>query len=431
MHNTIPIYSIVSDHIKSLLINKFKLSNVKHSLEYTICKRVYYEWIEYGIGIYAKEVYNKVKDKIKNKQKLKKFYAILDKLANAGVINKEKKEGYLILSVPKSQETILLNLIKYMQNSNSEFVARLRSMEGVLKGNPKLIRDYAITEFINKNNLDVVDREKLLGLFLKYLSAIENRTIVLYNKQKQKLLKIPYKTRFNSGKRLYEKIDQFYSLFENAASKYKDAVFLTLTLDAKRFKNIHVASKHVSQALNRFISYLKKKSKNKISYINVFEFNKSGMVHLHMVFFGFKWLLSQKTLSNLWNKYGMGKIVYLYSLKYDEEYMGYVFHRKRPKNTDEKDVSNYLIKYLKKAFYNKSELALYWLTNKRFYTYSRDLKEKKEEKRPIGGGWEYIGVFDKDLFNNLDDEEFINLVVNVNVDKYLRKLFGRHRLLPI
>jgi len=318
-----------------------------------------------------------------------------------------------------------------MQNSNSEFMARLKAMEGILRDNPRFIRNYAITEFINKNNLDAIDRKKLMDLFLKYLAAIEDKTIVLYNKQKQKLLKIPYKTRFNSGKKLYEKIDQFYSLFENAASKYKDAVFLTLTLDAKRFKNIHVASKHVSQALNRFISYLKKKSKNKISYINVFEFNKSGMVHLHMVFFGFKWLLSQKTLSNLWNKYGMGKIVYLYSLKYDEEYMGYVFHRKRPKNTDEKDVSNYLIKYLKKAFYNKSELALYWLTNKRFYTYSRDLKEKKEEKRPIGGGWEYIGVFDKDLFNNLDDEEFINLVVNVNVDKYLRKLFGRHRLLPI
>ena len=431
MHNTIPIYSIVSDHIKSLLINKFKLSNVKHSLEYTICKRVYYEWIEYGIGIYAKEVYTKVQKKIKNKQKLKKFYAILDKLANAGVINKEKKEGYLILSVPTTQEKLLFNLIKYMQKSNYDFTHRFKDMVSTFGPNPKIIRDFAIVEFIKKNKLDAVDKQKLLTIFLKYLSVIENKTIVLYNKQKQKLLKLPYTTRFNSSKKLYDKIDLFYELFNNATNTYNDAVFLTLTLDPKKFKNLHMASKHASTALNRFMSYLRKKFKKKIPYINVFEFQASGMVHLHIVIFGFKWLLPQRVLSNLWNKYGMGRIVYLYRLKYDNEYMDYVFTRERPKNTKENSIAEYLIKYLKKSFYDKSELALYWLTNKRFYTYSRDLKEKKEEKRPIGGGWEYIGVFDKDLFNNLDDEEFITLFVNVNVDKYLRKLFGRHRLLPI
>lgn len=412
------MYEIFGDYIKKLLKN-LRISNLKHSIEYRIVKKVYYEFLEYGIGIYANEVYKNLKiDK-------KKFYRIVDRLVNNELIKKEKKEGYIFLSIPDKHKGALFNLIKYMQNSNHNFLAGLKQMEGVLNGNPRFIKYKAILEFLNKNNLDALDRTKLLNLFLKYLSAIDNKTIVLYNEQKQKLLKIPYMTRFNSGKRLYEKIDQFYSLFENAASKYRDAVFLTLTLDAKRFKNIYIASKEISISLNRFMSYLKKKFKSKISYINIFEFNKSGMVHLHLVLFGFNWLMPQKILSKLWDKYGMGKIVYLYSLMYDENYGGYVFKRKKPKDAKDNDVSDYLIKYLKKAFYNKSELALYWLTNKRFYSYSRDLKEEEQKKIKIKAGWNYIGVFDNDLFISLSDNEFIEFMVYS-----INKLKKRGLLLP-
>jgi len=414
-------YEVFKDYIYKLLKN-LKISNLKHSIEYRIVKKVYYEFLEYQQGVYANEVFKGLKI---NK---KKFYRLIDKLTSEGIIKKEKKEGYLILNIPDRHKQLLLNLISIMQKSNSEFMLRLGTMGGIFKDNPRMIKYYAISEFIKKNTLDALDRNKLLELFLKYLGAIENKKIVLYNREKQKLLKLNYKTRFNDAGRLYKNIDKFYSLFENAATKFKNAVFITLTLDPKRHKNIFIAAKKSSEALNRFLSFLKKKFKKKfkkISYINTFEFNGNGMTHLHMVIFGFDWLMPQKVLSRLWSKYRMGKIVYLYSLKYSDEEMGYIFNRNKPKDAKENNVSDYLIKYLKKAFYDKTELALYWLTNKRFFTYSRDLKEEEEEKPKSPGGWEYVGKFNNDLFNDLLDEEFILYYVDT-----LKTLKKRGLLLP-
>jgi len=380
VHADIPIYDIVKDYIKTLLIKKFKISNVKHSLEYSICKLVYYEWIEYRIGIYAKEVFNKVKKKINRKQKLKKFYAILKKLVDNNIINKEKKEGHLILTVPSEHQTLLLNLISIVQNSNSEFKTRLSRFMTEFYVTPRMIRNKAIIELIDTKQLSIIDRLKLEELFLRYLGLINSKTIVLYNHSKKSLLKLPYLTRFNSESNLYSKIDQLYTLFENAVEKYVDkrgivdAVFLTLTLDPKNFRNIVDAAKSSGEAINKFISFLRRRFKKKIDYINVAEFQRNGIIHFHIVIFGFRWLMSQRELSKIWKKYGMGEIVYIYRLKFSDNEGDFIFYRNKPKNTKTNSIVEYLVKYLKKAFYDKSELALFWLTNKRFFTYSSTQK---------------------------------------------------------
>lgn len=429
MHADIPIYDIVKDYIKTLLIKKFKISNVKHSVEYSICKFVYYEWIEYGIGTHAAYIFKKVKKKITCKDKRKKFHNLLKKLANAGIINKEKIGKLLVLTVPPEHQTTLLNLIRHMQNSNSQFHLKLQRFMREIDPSPRMIRQRALLEFINTKQMSIEDRLKLEALFSYYLGAIDSKVIVLYNRSLDALLKIPYSTRFNDKGRIYEKIDQLYEIFENAAEKYVnrrgigDAVFLTLTLDPKNFRNILDATKSSGGAINRFISFLRRRFRKKIDYVNVAEFQRNGMIHFHMVIFGFRWLISQKELSKIWKKYGMGEVVYIYRLRFSKKDEDFVFYKNKPKNTKTNSITDYLAKYLKKAFYDKSELALFWLTNKRFFTYSRSLLTKEEEKIPKikVKRWEFIGVFDADIFEKYTDEEFKEIFV-YSIRRYRRKI---------
>ena len=328
---------------------------------------------------------------------------------------------------------------------------------------PRMIRHRAILEFINTRQLSIEDRLKLEALFSFYLGAIDSKVIVLYNRSQETLLKLPYSTRFNDKGRIYEKIDQLYQIFENAIEKHVDkrgkgdAVFLTLTLDPKNFRNVMHASKEAPKALNRFFSFIKKRLKSeyeklkikckkeklkkevrkkyisrlkklkklvkKLEYINVVEFQRNGIIHFHIVIFGIDWLIPQKELSKIWEKYGMGKIVHIYRLKFSDNEGDFIFYKNKPKNTKTNSITDYLTKYLKKAFYDKSELSLFWLTNKRFFTYSRSLLKKEEKVKPKVklSRWEFIGVFDTDIFDRYTDEEFIEFFV-YNIRRYRRRI---------
>lgn len=61
--------------------------------------------------------------------------------------------------------------------------------------------------------------------------------------------------------------------------------------------------------------------------------------------------------------------------------------------TEQKTNKNYLKKYLNKAMSKKGEyqISLYWALNMRFSTYSRQLLEKKGEKKK--SGYRFLGVF--------------------------------------
>jgi len=409
------ILELVKDYIKTLLIRLFKLSNVKHTLEYTISLNVFYEYALYRMGVYADIIYKRIHKKIKAKQKRKKFYAILKKLENRGVIVSKKMDGLTFLEPHDLHKKILLNLIYKLQNSNSKFQKQIFNLKLEFDPKPSYYRKWALIEFCKTRTLNIFDRLKLEFVFKQYLKDIEDKVILLYNKHEDKLLKLKYRTRFNDESKLYERIALFNSLFENASYKFKNAVFLTLTLDPKNFFNLYQASKEVSKALNRFLSYLKRKFKQKISYINVFEFQRNGLIHLHLVLFGFKWLLPQKVLSKIWQKYGMGKIVYIYKLVNDG--VGFCWAKNRPQKAKENYIDDYLSKYLKKSFYEIKELALFWLTNKRFFTYSRDLKDDNEEEENIRvkKGYEFLGVFDYEFLDKFEDDgDLINFIWEIN-----------------
>jgi len=398
------MYKIVDKHIKTLLFNELNISNVKHTWEYTIIKNIIYEYIEYEQGVFLdvllKKIYKKRKINTSFNAFKKKIVRIINNKLNP-FLNTSKKDGLVYIELNDITKRQLLNLISLKQNSNSDLsncVARYVAEYG---SNTKILKDKAILELVKNKMLSYENLKVINELFLYYLTEINNKSILLKKIDRDgykddDFLILKYKTRFNDSGRLYEHIDNIDNIFYNASKKYKNAVFLTLTTDPNRFKNLGQSYKQFTQNLNRFFSYLRKKFKKRLPYINVMEFTKSGLLHAHIVIFGVSYLMNSQKISSLWDKYGQGKIIKIYALK---EHEGtFIWKRKKPKDCQISDLSCYLSKYLRKAFFSKEELSLYWASNKRFFTYSRQLLKTKENKPKIKR-WEYLGVYYNELLD--------------------------------
>lgn len=102
---------------------------------------------------------------------------------------------------------------------------------------------------------------------------------------------------------------------------HNKGVFLTLTTDPKRHRNVEEANKAFGPALNRFMTYIRKKVKGlgygRLSHITAYEFQKNGLLHAHIVIFGIPYLEHYKRISYLWSRTGQGSIVYIYGLNKD------------------------------------------------------------------------------------------------------------------
>ena len=391
-------------HITLRLFSEFNFtsSNIKHTWEYTIIYSIILEYIQYGQGVYfdyfIKELYEKRKIKGSfNGFKKKILRIIKNKLNN--ILKLHKKDGILFIDFTTKAKHTLINLIKYMQNSNYNIERSVSKFANEYGGNTKILKNKALLSLLNNKMLGYENVKEINELFLYYLNQIDNKYLIFKRKgadgfKERDFMKIKYNTRFNSPYRIYQHIEKIDGIFYNASKIYKNAVFLTLTTNPKAFNNLNQSYKAFSVNLNRFFSYLRKKFKKRLPYLNVFEFTESGLLHCHIVIFGVKYLLNSKKISYLWNKYGQGKIIKIYALKNDGD-GGFTWLKNKPADCKEKSLSNYLTKYLRKAFYDKEALSLYWASNKRFYSYSRVLYKNDDTKGYKIKKWEYIGVFHK------------------------------------
>ena len=209
-------------------------------------------------------------------------------------------------------------------------------------------------------------------LFKTYLDYINSMHIVLKHKKENKLLVLNWETRFNSKSRQIQKVDKYETAWKKATMQYKNAVFITLTTDPKKFESLSMANLHISEAWNTFMAWVRKKIGFRPKYIRVLEFTKSGLAHIHAVLFGISRLDDVKKISKEWEKIGQGKIVYIYKLI--NQGGRWIWQKARPRKT-KKQVRSYLKKYLMKAMSQKAEyqIALYWALNMRFLTLSRTL----------------------------------------------------------
>jgi len=393
--------------LKILKEHNIKLENAGHSWEYNIIKNMINEFMTYGGGLYIddflKKLYNKKKVNTSLNAFKKKIVRIIKKRLK-NMVNMEKKGNIIYIEFNKETQKRIINLIKYEQNSNYEAERAICDFVAAYGTNTKVLKNKA-SQYLYKNKmLESKDIKEIMELFKIYLNEISGK-ILLFKKKgsdgfnEDDFLKIKYTTRFNSPMFIWENIDKVETIIYNAQKKYKNAVFLTLTTDPKKHINLYASYKSFSENLNRFFSFIRKKFGMRLPYLNVYEFTKSGLLHCHILLFGTSYLLNSKKISSLWGKYGQGKIIKIHNIKRDGK-GGYTWGRNKPKDAKDGSLNSYLTKYLKKAFYDKKTLALYWASNKRFFTYSRELYKNEKKERKESSKWEYIGAYSEQVINS-------------------------------
>lgn len=227
-----------------------------------------------------------------------------------------------------------------------------------------------------------------------YLERINDATITLIPDPDKyftgDLVYLPYKTRFNDEGRKVENLKKYERIFDESASLWRNAVFLTLTIDPKMQANLWTCNKEMPPAFNKLMSFLSRRHGSRIPYINVYEFQKNGRLHMHIVFFNVRWLVDGQEMSDLWEKYGQGSVVKFLSLKSDGK--EWQWRKEKPKDAkkDEKP-DKYLKKYLKKNLYNERGSMQYWVYGTRFFTNSRMFEVKKTKLPPLGW-YKFLGI---------------------------------------
>ena len=293
-----------------------------------------------------------------------------------------------------------LDLLAAKQNSNSR-----KNADTCSKMRINEFRFKAIQTCKRRKMLSEKDKEFINDLFDEYLDDCNMKRIVLILKdefsnttaQLEDILILNYKTRFTDERRLKTNIKIYHSVFATATRKYSRAVHLVLTTDPNRFKNLYEANRHFAIAFNRFMSYLTKIFKKRPPYIAAFEFTKSGLLHCHLIIFNVNYLMHKQKITEVWQRCGQGTYNYVYALKNDNG--KWVYARKKPDNLRQGETAeDYLKKYLIKAQYNVEAASLYWVINKRFFTYSRKLLENFQKRPAPAGIYKFLmSIYDFDV----------------------------------
>lgn len=240
--------------------------------------------------------------------------------------------------------------------------------------------------------------ERLAGF---YKRDVGDKAIVLSSECDERVLVLPYYTRFSEG--YYpEKAREI-----RRSVKFDDAVLLTLTDDPRRrsclldAKNAlmygwadlrNVMNKDVERGSGHVVGWSGK-------YLGVLEFQQSGNPHLHIVLEGCRWV-DVEWLRNLWeSRYGVGTFVNVERIR-----------------GNRKKVVNYVLKYLFKAKDNERHLSLLWALNARAFTCSRSIFNNSKTNCDKSGGpsecqWSFVGVYPLDICRGITTKAEMFLVL--------------------
>ena len=254
-------------------------------------------------------------------------------------------------------------------------------------------------------------------LFLAWLDDISNKEILLRNITTNEYLTIPYLTRFTDLYRQIRNEEIYEAAIQNSAKKYQYGVFLTLTTDAKIWMmpkgeeftrhikdtsktyhfsavgkglNLYAADRNESQAWRKFYEAECYRRGFRIPYIRVVEYQKNGLIHTHILLFGITWDQTWAQFAENWGtKYSQGFMNRAYEIANINGVWTWKQQNMKPDDSKGREPADYLMKYLKKAqnadyltsikekTYKPGDAlshALYWATNKRFFTISQSLR---------------------------------------------------------
>jgi len=325
---------------------------------------------------------------------------------------------------------------KYLEFSDFRPSTLLRDARLALKAS----RVYPLPDWV---------KEEVVRLFLRYLEVTKSSVIVLEDEDGF-FCYVPYRHRFSN---IGDVIRRFDEIFRRASKRYRVGVWVTLTTDPNVYSNDSYLSYRykIVKALNRFLSWLRKRF-GKISYVCVFEFTDSGLIHFHVVIFGLGRIEDYRIFTKRLVNWGFGRVNYLYQIvNINNEWkprkvirIDYCDGGGIPKEfsiVSRIGLKNYLKKYISKSLrsiryinsilsasnssldsiYSVSQtsssdgisqsslsslrngvwkLALYWALRLRFFSYSKNIMVSSKR---VGGRYSFVGVFSVEryiVYNN-------------------------------
>jgi hypothetical protein len=134
---------------------------------------------------------------------------------------------------------------------------------------------------------------------------------------------------------------------------------IELTIDPKKCMRYHDEFWLLTCGWHRLCSWLKRRY-GEYAYFRVLEIQKSGRPHLHVLLRGVTWI-DEGELSDLWDSYGCGEIVYV----------------KRVDSKNNINISSYVMKYVNKTLLaeNKRFSAVLFASNKRLFSMSAECQD--------------------------------------------------------
>lgn len=218
----------------------------------------------------------------------------------------------------------------------------------------------------------------------------------------------------------YSRFDEDYRQFLRRKLRLLNNVLwdlkIELTVDPKKCMRYCDEFFLLSKGWNRLNSWLKRRF-GEFLYFKVLEITRAGRPHFHVLISGVKWI-DQKELSDLWDSYGCGKIVYI----------------KRVSGRNNLKMCAYVLKYVNKTLKeeNKRFSAVLFASNKRLFSMSKGCQNMLSvgRKPKIKKGFEYVGSVREEAVIEFCNEKWLEigayLVVKVSFEDLheFPELFG-------
>jgi len=328
-----------------------------------------------------------------------RLYRFFSALAREGFIEIQKADG-LVWIKPKPDKAV--DLIFYARKIQTRKTRRR-------------VNEYRFTarRYVeHKRELEKADWEFIYDLFLSYLEDCERKVLVFKSPDDEIVVK-RYTHRFQKSY-LRKARHKLEVIFRNASVRYKEGVFLTLTMDPKRYSSLYEAARLISKAWNRFMSWLRKRVGFRPRYVAVLEWQDSGNPHLHVVLFGISRIEDHYKLTEYLKRIGFGEVHWEYQVVNNGGSWVWKNKSSKPRGLSY-SVLDYLEKYLYKVFFGSGssetfnetskaatnstvfdvsvmKIGLYFATDKRFFNYSHELY--RPVYYPREWGWVFLGSYD-------------------------------------
>jgi hypothetical protein len=255
---------------------------------------------------------------------------------------------------------------------------------------PQLLKAYELA-----NGLfypEIVDEER--ELLRSYEIDKSNTAIILYNRELNKVLRLPY---YNRLKPEYVKAvrHKIWGVIYPQVLGYRDFLFVTFKASTKKYHSQAEAHEKIQKEWNSLLTRIRKKMPW-VKMIKTAEWQQNGIgYHLHVLFCGIRFLLDD-WVRKTWDKLETSGWAIEYSRVFDSP----------------KRAVGYIMKYITKTIRVGDDtpisLVVNWALGLRTFAVSRSFTLLKTNSNKIlVGEWVFIGVMPLDLALSSSDVEVL------------------------